>query len=163
MDSPILALMIKVSRIIQPLLLMVGLLAFCRSASAQLADVIRPDPRGDFRSLLIRGPRGEYVQRFWLVVDRDPRGLWCRDSLWRPLAALRPGAVLETDLQDRALTPLLNRQGAPYLRVWVKPMDVLEEARSGDRGKQFSCAVRANINYLAPIHPDSLESVRLRP
>ena len=155
--------MIKAARIIQPLLLLIGLLALSRSASAQLADVIRPDPRGDFRSLLIRGPRGDYAQRFWLVVDRDPRGLWCRDPMWRRLVALRLGAVLETDFQDPTLAPQLNRQGAPYLRVRVKPIDVLEDARIGGRGKEFSCAVRANINYLAPIHPDSLESVRLRP
>lgn len=155
--------MIKAPRIIQLWLLLVGLLAFSCSASAQVADVIRPDPRGDFRSLLIRGPRGGYAQRFWLVVDRDPRGLWCRDPVGRPLVALRPGAVLETDFQDPTLAPLLNRQGAVYVRLRVKPMDVLEDARVGERGKEFSCAVRANINYLAPIHPDSLESVRLRP
>lgn len=152
-----------VPRINQPMLLLAGLLALCSSAAAQVADVIRPDPRGDFRSLLIRGPRGEYQQRFWLVVDRDPGGLWCRDPAWRVVAALRPGAVLEADLQETKLAALLNRQGFPYLRVRVKPMDILRDTRSGEQGKEFSCAVRANTNFLAPIHADSLKSVRLRP
>lgn len=140
-----------------------GLLAQGGSAVAQIADVIRPDPRGDFRTLLIRGPRGTYPQRFWLVVDRDPGGLWCRDSSWRPVVALRLGAILEADLQESMLPALLNRQDVPYLRVRVKPLDILQDTRQGEPGKELSCAVRANMNFLAPIHPDSLGSVRLRP
>ena len=152
-----------VPRINQPMLLLVGHLALSGSAAAQVADVIRPDPRGDFRSQLIRGPRGAYQQRFWLVVDRDPGGLSCRDPAWRVVVALRVGAVLETDLQEAKLPALLNRQGIPYLRVRVKPMDILRDNRSGEQGKELSCAVRANTNFLAPINADSLASVRLRP
>jgi hypothetical protein len=152
-----------VPRINQPMLLLAGLLSLCGSASAQIADVILPDPRGDFRSLLISGPRGAYVQRYWLVVDRDPGGLLCRDPAWRVVAALRVGAVLEADLQEPKLPALLNRQGVPYLRVRVKPMDMLRDHRLAERGKELSCAVRANTNFLAPIHADSLGSVRFRP
>ena len=148
---------------LQPLALLVGVLAFSAVAPAQIADVIRPDPRGDFRLLQIRGPRGSYPQRFWLVVDRDPRGLWCRDGAWLRAVALRYGAVLEADLRASQPPPLLLRHGAPYLRVRVKPLDILVDARVSERGKELSCAVRANTNYLAPIQPDSLESIRLEP
>ncbi len=152
-----------VPRINQPMLLLASFLALSGSAAAQVTDVILPDPRGDFRSLLIRGPRGDYMQRFWLVVDRDPGGLWCRDPAWKIVVALRLGAVLEADLQETKLPALLNRQGVPYLRVRVKPMDILRDNRIGEQGKELRCAVRANTNFLAPIHPDSLGSVRLRP
>jgi hypothetical protein len=155
--------MLRVPGINQPMLLLAGLLAFAGSASAQIADVVLPDPRGDFRTLQIKGPRGANPQRFWLVLDRDPSGLWCRDPSWRPVVALRRGAVLEADLQDPKLPALLNRQGVPYLRVRVKPMDILRDNRIGEQGKEFSCAVRASANFLAPIHPDSLGGVLLRP
>ena len=146
-----------------PLWLLAGVLALGSSAWAQVADVMTPDSRGDFRSPLVSGPRGAYPQRYWLVVDRDPQGLWCRDAFWRPAVALRSGAVLELDLRDPQQPSLLQHRGAPYLRVRVKPMDILVDARLGERGKELSCVVRANVNFLAPIHPDSLESVRLRP
>lgn len=152
-----------VPRIHQPMLPLVALLALSGSASAQIADVIRPDRRGDFRSLLIGGPRGDSLQRYWLVVDRDPGGLWCRDPAWRVVAALRLGAVLEADLQEPRLPALLNRQGVPYLRVRVKPMDILRDHGLVAQGKELRCAVRANMNFLAPIQPDSLGSVRLKP
>jgi hypothetical protein len=140
-----------------------ALLGLSGVASAQIAEVIRPDQRGDFRSLLVSGPRGGSLQRYWLVVDRDPGGLRCRDPAWRVVAALRLGAVLEADLQEPRLPALLNRQGVPYLRVRVKPMDILRDDGLVEQGKELSCAVRANMNFLAPIQPDSLGSVRLRP
>ncbi|MEB3325869.1 MAG: hypothetical protein VKM17_11125 [Cyanobacteriota bacterium] len=127
-------------------------------ARSQVADVVHPDPQGDFPSLRLVGPRGQYGQRFWLVVDRDPRGLWCRDGQGRPLIALRRGAVLETDETD----PVILRLGKAYLRVRVKPVDVLYDARLKDRGTATICEVRANSSFLAPIHPDSLERVLKR-
>jgi hypothetical protein len=71
--------------------------------------------------------------------------------------------VLEADLQEPRLPALLNRQGVPYLRVRVKPMDILRDHGLVAQGKELSCAVRANMNFLAPIQPDSLGSARLRP
>jgi hypothetical protein len=59
-------------------------ISFALVAQAQSGDVIRPGSDGDFRSIEIPGNRGSYPQRFWLVVDRDPRGLWCRDRQGRP-------------------------------------------------------------------------------
>lgn len=130
---------------------MVGSLA----ARSQVADVVHPDPQGDFPSVMVAGPRGQYQQRFWLVVDRDPRGLWCRDVQGRPLIALRRGAVVETG----GASPVFFNLGKSYLRVRVKPVDVLYDGRLKGRGTATSCVVRANTSFLAPIHPDSLERV----
>lgn len=129
---------------------------------AQVADVIRPNAQGDFAALMIPGPRGAYPQRFWLVVDRDPHGLLCRDPHGRASIALRYGAVLELDQPDQQVSPQLI-QGKPYLRMAIKPVDILYDARFKDRGQSAVCSVRANSSFLAPIQPDSLEELRLRP
>jgi hypothetical protein len=42
-------------------------------------------------------------------------------------------------------------------------MDILRDHGLVAQGKELSCAVRANMNFLAPIQPDSLGSARLRP
>jgi len=125
------------------------------AARSQVADVVHPDPQGDFPSVMVTGPRGQYRQRFWLVVDRDPRGLWCRDVQGRPLIALRRGAVVETV----GASPVFFNLGKSYLRVHVKPVDVFYDGRLKDPGTATSCVVRANTSFLAPIHPDSLERV----
>lgn len=131
-------------------------------AHAQIADVARPNLRGDFASIRVAGPRGSLAQRFWLVVDRDPRGLLCRDGQGQAWIALRYGAVVELDQPERQREPLLI-QGQPTLRLAVRPIAILEDARSGERGKPAVCRVRANSAYLAPIQPDSLEQARLTP
>lgn len=128
-------------------------------AWCQVAEVVAPDAQGNFPAITLPGPRGPYPQRFWLVVDRDPRGLWCRDSRGRPLVALRRGAVLET---DATANPVLLRDGRPYLRVRPKPVAIQEETRLRDRGTALSCWVRAHGAFVAPIHPDSLEAVLAR-
>ncbi len=85
-------------------------------ARAQVADVVRPDARGDYRSIRIAGPRGSTPQRFWLVVDRDPRGLLCRDRQGRAWIALRYGSVVqlvEPEQQNEPMRP----EGKPTLLV----------------------------------------------
>lgn len=124
----------------------------CLPSWSQVADVVHPDAQGDFPSVMVAGPRGQYQQRFWLVVDRDPRGLWCRDAKGLPLIAIRRGAVVETD----EISPVLLNEGKSYLRVRIKPVDVLYDARMRGRGKATTCVVRANTSFLAPIHPDSM-------
>ncbi|MEB3323114.1 MAG: hypothetical protein VKI81_09860 [Synechococcaceae cyanobacterium] len=129
---------------------------------AQGADVIRPDAQGDFPSVDIPGGRGTYRQRFWLVVDRDPRGLWCRDATGRPSIALRYGAVIEIDPAAGPPSPVVTRQGKPHLRVRVKPVDILHDARLRGRGTPAACVVRANSSFLAPIHPESMAAASRR-
>jgi hypothetical protein len=143
------------------LLALPGLLALAAAAPAQTADVVSPGEDGDFRSLQIPGPRGSYPQIFWLVVDRDPRGLWCRDPQGRPSIALKYGSVVESDTSSQAGEALLLNQGKAYVRVKVKPMDILYDARLGSRhANPISCVVRANSSFLAPINPDSMGAVR---
>lgn len=129
-------------------------------AKAQSADVIRPAADGDFRSLEIPGNRGTYRQRFWLVVDRDPRGLWCRDITGRPSIALKTGSVIETDSLSFPATPLQLWEGKAYLNVRVKPVDILYDARLRGRGRGAICLVRANSSFIAPINPDSMKEAQ---
>lgn len=126
------------------------------AARAQVADVVRPDAQGDFRSIRIAGPRGSTPQRFWLVVNRDPRGLQCRDDQGRAWIALRYGSVVQLAEPERQATPLLL-QGKPTLRLAVKPVDILYDARFRERGQATVCRVRGNSVFLAPIQQDSLE------
>lgn len=135
------------------MLLASALLSEGRPGWSQVADVAVPDAQGDFRSIAVPGPRGSYAQRLWLVVDRDPRGLRCRDGGGRSLIALRPGAVLES---ASVAANLFVLQGKPYLKVRVEPVDLLEDARQEGRGLAAACLVRANSAFIAPIHPDSL-------
>jgi hypothetical protein len=132
------------------------------AAQAQIAEVVRPDAQGDFATINIRGDRAIFQQRFWLVVDRDPRGLLCRDLHGRAWIALRYGAVLELDQAEQQSSQQLI-QGKPYLRMAIKPVDLLYDARFQGRGQSSVCFVRANSAFLPPIHPDSLEQIRLRP
>ena len=132
------------------------------AARAQVADVVRPDARGDFRSIRIAGPRGSTPQRFWLVVDRDPRGLLCRDRQGRAWIALRYGSVVqlvEPEQQNEPMRP----EGKPTLLVAVKPIDILVDARFRERGKATVCRVRANSSFVAPIQTDSLEQSLIAP
>lgn len=129
---------------------------------AQVADVVRPDARGDFRSIRIAGPRGFTPQRFWLVVDRDPRGLLCRDRQGRAWVALRYGSVVQLVEPEQQPEPM-RPEGKPTLLVAVKPIDILYDARFRERGKATVCRVRANSSFLAPIQADSLEQSRITP
>ena len=138
------------------------LLGFSKAALAQTADVIRPDAQGDFRSISEPGPRGSVVQRYWLVVDADPRGLHCRDALGRAWIRLRYGSVLQLD-QPEQLGAAQLIQGKPYLRMAIKSVDLLSDRRLKERGQSAVCFVRANRAYVAPIQPDSLEQMKLRP
>lgn len=131
-------------------------------AGAQVADVVRPDAQGEFRAIRIDGPRGSSPQRFWLVVDRDPRGLLCRDERGLARIALRYGAVVELEQPEQQLAPLLL-QGKPYLHIAVKPVDILHDARFRDRGRATSCRARANSAFLAPIQMESMQQVLIRP
>ena len=126
-------------------------------AKAQSADVIRPGPDGDFRSIQVPGNRGSYTQRYWLVVDRDPRGLWCRDPWGRPSIALKYGSVIESSSNT---APLQIRQGKSYLQVSIKPEDILYDARLRGARNSNTCLVRANSAFIAPINPDSMGALR---
>lgn len=132
------------------------IISFALVASAQSADVIRPGSDGDFRSIEIPGNRGSYPQRFWLVVDRDPRGLWCRDLSGRPSIALKYGSVIRSVDPSVTASPIKLSQGKAYLQVHVKPVDILYDARLHGRGSTSMCLVRANSSFIAPINSESM-------
>lgn len=138
------------------------LLLATTGAQAQIAEVVRPDAQGEFTSIRIAGARGSYAQRFWLVVDRDPRGLLCRDERGRARIALRYGSIVQLDQPELQLTPLMI-QGKPHLRLAVQPIAILHDARFRDRGQPAVCSARASSAFLAPIQMDSLEQALIRP
>jgi hypothetical protein len=143
-------------------LMLAGILWSPPVARAQVADVVRPDAQGDFHSVRVAGPRGSTPQRFWLVVDRDPRGLLCRDRQGRAWIALRYGSVLQLAEPEQQKAPVLLA-GKPTLRVAVKPIDILHDVRFAERGKATVCRVRANSSFLAPIQAESLEQALITP
>jgi len=69
------------------------------SVRAQIADVPLANANGDFISSRLPGNRTAYPQRQWLVVDRDPAGLNCRDERGQVVALLAYGAVVDSDLK----------------------------------------------------------------
>lgn len=125
-------------------------------AYAQIADVVKPGPDGDFPSISIMGFRGVYPQRYWLVVDRDPRGLLCRDGQGRAQIALKYGSVIETDLSPSSCSPLTFQQSKSHLRMRVQPIHLLFDARLIHRGTPTTCNVRANTSFIAPVNADSI-------
>jgi hypothetical protein len=136
--------------------LLAGMALLGEPLRAQTQDVPQPDLQGNFAAGQASGDRGAVPQRFWLVVDRDPRGLLCRDGQGRPSIALKYGAMVE------ALAPLAGAPPLPtgtWLRVRVKPVAVLYDARLRGRGSEAICQVRAHSVYLAPVNADSLQQV----
>lgn len=127
---------------------------------AQSLDVPQPDPQGNFAAGQASGDRGPLPQRYWLVVDRDPRGLLCRDGQGRPSIALKYGAVIEALAPlAAAQPPLPGGTTGTWLQVRVKPMAVLYDARPRGRGSEAICLVRAHAVYLAPVNADALRQV----
>jgi len=135
---------------------LLALLLLPFAARAQVADVVRPDAQGDFTSIRVAGARGFQAQRFWLVVDRDPRGLACRDERGRARIALRYGAVVRLDEPQVQQAPLLIGSKS-YLRLMVQPTAILHDSRLRERGQPAVCIARANSVFLAPIQMDTLE------
>jgi hypothetical protein len=126
---------------------------------AQTLDVPQPDPQGNFAAGQASGDRGPLPQRYWLVVDRDPRGLLCRDGQGRPSIALKYGAVIEALAPLTAAAPIPSGTTGTWLQVRVKPVAVLYDARQRGRGSEAICQVRAHAVYLAPLNADSLRQV----
>jgi len=139
--------------------LLAGMALLGEPLRAQTLDVPQADLHGNFAAGQASGDRGPVPQRFWLVVDRDPRGLLCRDEQGRPSIALKYGAVIEALAPLAAGPPLPSGTTGTWLRVRVKPVAVLYDARQRGRGSEAICQVRAHAVYLAPLNADSLQQV----
>lgn len=119
----------------------------------------QPDLQGNFAAGQASGERGALPQRFWLVVDRDPRGLLCRDGQGRPSIALKYIAMIEAMAPLAVAPPFPSSPTGTWLQVRVKPVAVLYDARLRGRGSEAICVVRAHSVYLAPVNADSLQQV----
>ena len=127
----------------------VGFLAACllfypRPLLAQRADSAAFDRQGDFHSSRIRGNRGFYQQRYWLVVDTDRRGLNCRDQR-RLVARFNYGDVLMADVPLPSDEAIAQIDGRTYLRIADERSFLRIGADKMSDDKRFSCLVRANV------------------
>ncbi len=133
---------------------LIGLtLTLSTPALAQMAEVPRPNGRGDFITARVLGNRGTYLQRQWVVVDADPNGLNCRDSSNRALVRLSYGAIIDSVPRGGKSDAIRTWGGQPWLEVRVQLFDV--HKRLAERRDSYTCFVRANTRYIAPINPDT--------
>jgi hypothetical protein len=115
---------------------------------------------GDFLSTRLPGNRSAYPQRQWVVVERDPAGLNCRDGRGQVLALLAYGAVVDSDLKGDDSEAIVVMAGRPWLRLRAHPFDLRQDLRpQGQRVHPVACLVRAHAAYLAPLNPDTLPPV----
>ena len=130
------------------------------SVRAQIADVPLANANGDFLSSRLPGNRTAYPQRQWLVVDRDPAGLNCRDSRGQVLASLSYGAVVDSDLKGDGTEAIVVIAGRPWLQLLAHPFDLRQDLRpQGQRLRPVACRVQANAALIAPLNPDTLAPV----
>jgi len=147
--------------------LMLGLTLLSLSSSAgsvlaQAADIPRADRNGDFRTARVRGNRGDYPHRHWLVVDRGAGGLNCRAANGEVMLTLNYGSVINSRFEGGAgyendtgeAIDLVN--GQPWLSVEVTAFDIRQQVTS-ELAEKYQCYVRANQRFIAPINPSSLE------
>jgi hypothetical protein len=153
----------------RPVLRPVGLLSIALALAglpwapgrAQRADVPRPNRDGDVLSTILAGQRGAYPQRQWLVVERDPAGLNCRDPQGRVMAVLAYGSVVDSDLIGGSAEAIVSLAGRPWLGLLAEPFDLQKDLRPRElRHRPLACRVRANASVVAPINPDTLQPVR---
>jgi hypothetical protein len=128
------------------------------SVRAQIADVPLANANGDFLSSRLPGNRTAYPQRQWLVVDRDPAGLNCRDARGQVLALLAYGAVVDSDLKGDGTEAIVVMAGRPWLQLLAHPFDLRQDLRpQGQRLRPVACRVQANAAFIAPLNPDTLQ------
>jgi hypothetical protein len=117
------------------------------AAYGQVKDVPNYDRAGDFRSTRVPGNRGPYQHLLWLVIDRDPKGLNCRDFRGSVVASLTYGTVVRTSVNTINDDGIRLIDGEAWLKVTASP---------GDPRQRYVCYIRANAAYIAPINPDTL-------
>lgn len=127
------------------------------SVQAQMRDVPSFDHDGNFWSAIVEGNRGVYPQVQWLVVDTDPVGLNCRDENGSVVRTLRYGSVMDAVFDDEAGHAIALKKDGPWLRVKVSTLDVSTQV-TDEIAEMYTCYVRANTRYIAPINPDSLNN-----
>lgn len=151
-----------------------SLLVFEDKATAQAADVPKPNINGDFKSIFVQGNRGFYAVQKWLVIQSlksevNDDSLNCR---YNPNGKIRSriqmGAILtavfKKPASGRVLDPrttaddaiVLDSSGLPWLRVIGTREELAYPVRPLTFDDLGVCYVRANLKYIAPINPDVL-------
>jgi hypothetical protein len=122
-------------------------------AMAQMAEVPRPNTKGDFITAKVQGNRGLYNNINWLVVD--PQYLNCRNT---------PEGTVRTRLESGAImTALFSNNGkgdAIVLKNGQSWLKVESIHPYGPRLNSGVCYVRANLKYIAPINGDYLDMLK---
>ena len=141
-----------------PLVVLATVLLPWTSAGAQIAAVPLANANGDFVSSRLPGNRNAYPQRQWLVVDRDPAGLNCRDERGQVVASLAYGAVVDSDLKGDGTEAIVVMAGRPWLQLLAHPFDLRQDLRpQGQRLRPVACRVQANAALIAPLNPDTVQ------
>ena len=145
-------------------------------AIAQAADVPNPDQDGDFKTAFQQGNRGFYITNKWLVVQ--PKNSETRDYAlncrYTPNGKVRSqiarGAIMTAIFKDDQNPRRPNRpdpsddaiafdsNGLAWLRVKGLRDELAYPVKSLDFDQLGECYVRANLKYIAPINPDSMNS-----
>ena len=145
-------------------------------AIAQAADVPNPDQDGDFKTAFQQGNRGFYITNKWLVVQ--PKNSETRDYAlncrYTPNGKVRSqiarGAIMTAIFKDDQNPRRPNRpdpsddaiafdsNGLAWLRVKGLRDELAYPVRPLTFDQLGECYVRANLKYIAPINPDSMNS-----
>ncbi len=123
-------------------------------AQAQMADVPRFDSNGNFGSARVQGNAGTYQHRQWLVVDTDPAGLNCRDTRGTVVLTLDYGSVIDSVFENAQGDAIELLPDGPWLRAKASSLDVLRRV-TDEIAETYTCYVRANTKYIAPINPSN--------
>ncbi|MBT9315672.1 hypothetical protein [Leptothoe spongobia] len=122
------------------------------AAQAQMSDVPAFDTDGDFHSARVRGNRGYYSHRQWLVVEPDVEGLNCRNENGTVVLTLAYGAIVDSVFDNGDAIRSIN--GQPWLKVNVSAMDLRRQV-ADDFAVVQTCYVRSNNQHIAPLNPDT--------
>lgn len=126
--------------------------SIANAAQAQMSDVPSFDTNGDFSSARVRGNRGTYPHWQWLVVAADEDGLNCRNVDGSVVVTLAHGAVVDSVFTNGDAIEWVNDRS--WLQVSASVMD-LRRRVVDDIAVAYTCYVRANNKYIAPINPDT--------
>lgn len=144
--------------LVKTLVVMLGSTLFADPAFGQRADVPTFDKKGNFHSTKVPGNRGSFQQLYWLVIDKDPKGLNCRARTAndKPEVSLSYGSIIQSDLTSRDDNAISIQNGQTWLRVKVTEGFQTDYRKNRSRSP-YSCIVRANNSLIAPINHDDLK------
>ncbi|MEM6253043.1 MAG: hypothetical protein AAF821_08980 [Cyanobacteria bacterium P01_D01_bin.156] len=117
-----------------------------------MADVPGTNANGDFLSARVQGNRGTYPHWQWLIIEADKAGFNCRDANGDVVVTLAYGAVVDSVFDQGDAIETVD--GRPWLKVRASLMDVRQRV-TDSVAISYTCYVRANQQYIAPINPDT--------